>query len=1387
MGSDDHRTGLSSGRSTVSSYDGDGSAAALAPAHEPSSHQISTRPFRPPDAGLQKFKPSSAAGAALKKTQRRPETAPPQTGPEILPLTVAQRGIWIGSKISRVGTIFNIAEALEIHGAVDPDIFVASIRQVISEAQTTRVNIFEDADGPHQIVHEIYRGATPFMDFSKDAAPDAAAQAWMMADVTAPCEMERDPLWFGALVKTHEDRFFFYQRAHHIVLDGFAGGLLVRRIAEIYNAAIDGLAPPPSPFSPLKTLIEEEKIYRASKAFDRDRRYWLDRLDQFPEPVSLAQGRAPTANGLARETVRLAPETADALRMLAKTEGCSLPQILIALMAGFIHRTTGARDLVLGMPVSARNKAARRVPGMVANGIMLRLDINPEEDFRTLAAQVAKEVRRALRHQHYRFEDMRRDLGLTGQHDHIARVAVNIEPFDYNLTFGGAPTTAHNLANSSVEDMVIFIYDRGDGADLRIDFDANPSLYSETELRDHRRRFETFCRALLTAPDAAMEKVELISDEERQRLLSWGRGERKPVPDVPVFQLIEDNVARDPESIAIRFDGNSLSYGELNARANAFARRLLAEGVGCGDIIALALPRSELFPIAMLGIAKAGAAYLPIDPCDPPTRIKRLLEDAQAKMIIAEAKDASVFDAGDCPVWRAEDCFANEDAVNIKDHERGGPVSARDLAYLIYTSGSTGAPKGVMLHHGGLTNTVCDAMECFPLTAEDRLVAVAPFTFDASVIELNTALAAGAVAIIAPQKTIRDPAALSGLMQREAASFMIATPTLWSMLISSRSILLQGIKAGVAGEALTPRLARALHDLGAKVANYYGPTETTVQCVVADIGEENLAAPPIGKPILNADAYILDDRLNLAPAGVAGELCIAGAGVAFGYLNNPALTAEKFPVNPFDPQGGRLYRTGDLARWREDGVLEFLGRCDQQLKVRGIRIEPGEIETALLACDGVKSAFVDAIENPKGGKSLAAYVVADGGAALDETCLRQALSQTLSVNATPSKIFILDALPLTRSGKVDRNALPKTTGQTTSGYVAPRTPTEKKLADIFQEMLGLERIGVEDNFFELGADSLTAVQLLVEIETQFSTQLSLLSLFDAPTIANLAREMDGAGASDPFETLFPLRRHGEEAPLFCIHSIVGVAWSYAGLLRHLSPHCPVYGLQARGLKDGDAAALPDSIDAMAEDYLSEIRAIRPHGPYRLMGWSLGGLVAHSIAAKLEAAGEKVEMLCLLDSFPFSRALGEVDNESALVDIALQFVHQPADAMGARKKTLTSLADYMFSAFDVFSMPLIEKAGIDGAAARERFQRVIENCFRITLRHRPPQIAADIHVFRAATGRTPALDDVIEQAPGAWRTYTSGKMCEVSVPCGHFEMLNAEPLQEIGPKLRDLLR
>ncbi|WP_411816378.1 amino acid adenylation domain-containing protein [Hyphococcus sp. DH-69] len=1307
---------------------------------------------------------------ADRRQQERSQTSPP------LPLSIAQRGIWIGEKIARMGSIFNIAEAIEVHGPIDPDLFEKTIRQLTQEAETMRVNIVEDAHGPRQEVRPIYRGQIPYKDFSEKADPDQAARDWMMEIVCAPLDLERDALWTTALAKLAPDRFYILQNAHHIILDGFAGGLIVRRMAEIYNCLLEGEEPPPNPFNPLRVLTESDASYRASKAFDRDRAYWLERLSDAPDPVSFAQGRQPTANGLARVSFTFSSDETAAVRDLAKAYSCSVPQLLIALSAIFISKTTGCRDLVFGLPVSARTKIARTVPGMAANGVLLRLKIKPNTTLKAVAEETAREVRYALRHQRYRFEDMRRDLGMTGQHDHIARIAVNIEPFDYDLRFGGAPCSAHNLANSSVEDMVLFHYDRGTSQGVRVDFDANPSLYSDDDLQKHKDRYARLLRSVLANSDSDLDEIELLDEAERDTLIALGRGPARENSQHAVFQQIEARAQEHPNAIAIRDDGNLITYKILLRRANAIAEALRTRNIGIGDIVALMLPRGEFLPSAMMAVNKVGAAFLPLDPADPKARLCQVLEDSGARAVIGCDQSIQETIPEDMPFL---------DVMSIKpgdgeDHATDEAIAADRPAYVIYTSGSTGVPKGAVLSHGGLINMAATTIEQFSLSPDDRVLSVASPAFDASILEIHAALSAGASLVVASQETVRAPSALAELMRKEQATMMLATPPLWDALVATREAPLQGFKAAVGGDVLTSRLAKTLHNLGAEVTNLYGPTEATVQTIWQRINEDNYDAPPIGRPIANTQIYILDDALQMLPAGIAGEICIAGAAVGLGYLNRPQLTAEKF-VTGLD--GRRLYRTGDLGRWRDDGALEFLGRRDSQLKVRGFRIEPGEVEAAFLSCDGVAAAHVRAVSCPQGGKRLAAYIAEKPGAQLDKAVLRNSVSQTLPAHLVPAAIFILDALPLNQAGKINRHALPTTDAKALKGYVAPRTPTEEKLTNIFAEMLGLEKVGVEDNFFDLGADSLTAVQLLIEIETQFSTKLSLVSLFDAPTIANLARGMDSATPQDPFGVVFPLRRAEKGTPLFCIHSIVGVSWSYGGLLRHLSDHDPVYGLQARRLADA-AAPQPQSVDDMAQDYLNEIRAIQPHGPYRLLGWSLGGLAAHAIAARLEAEGEEVSYVGLLDAFPYAQQIAATDQIAGdLIDIALRFVNYAPEAMKNKPADMNALAEFLFQEFDVFSLPIISRAGLDVEKLRQQFQAVIVNGFEIARRYRPHKIKSDLTIFRATGDRHSGLRDVVENHNGAWSAYTTGHVTEHDVSCTHFTMMNAEPLNTIGPIIR----
>lgn len=1319
--------------------------------------------------------------------ETREEIATDPIAPETLPLTVAQRGVWIGDKISRDGTVFNIAEMLRIHGRVDRRTFITALWEITKEVETTRTNIFEDASGPRQLIHPSYQGFLPFKDFSNSDDALASAQDWMLEDVKKPVDIERDPLWFSALLKISDDEYVWYHRAHHVIFDGFSGGLVARRLAEIYNALLIGEQPPESDLKPLKNLVDDEIAYRASNIFERDRQYWQERLANYPDPVSFAQGRRPTSNGLARKSLQIGSERTAKLRLLSKEYGCSMPQMLIALTSGFIYRATGSKDLVIGMPVTARVKSTRNTPGMAANGTLLRLAMDSGLDLASLAQQTAREVRHALRRQRYRFEDIRRDFGLTGQHDHLARLAINIEPFDYDLKFGGHKTTAHNLANSSVEDMVIFIYDRGDEQGLRIDLDANPSLYSDTQLETYVLQFERWITAIMENPESQIGDIDILLECERDKLLNLWNDTDRPTPEKFSFELFEENAKTSPNAAAMSFEDRVASYSDLNGRSNYAARRILANDIGTKDVVALALPKSISNSSAIIGVLKAGAVFLPLNPDDPCERCQSVILDAQVKAVITDKDHMEKFSAMGVKTLLSEDICAGTDPVNIRDEERRLPLRLTDPAYIIYTSGSTGTPKGALLAHAGLTNMLIATIESLSLGPDDNLCGATPLTFDVSVLNLLAPLVAGSTFVEAPMHIVREPLKLAIFMRQNNITAMAAPPSLWEALIGSRAAPLVGLKAVSGGEVLTSNLARKLRDLGADVFNQYGPTEGTVYCIGTKVSEKDVRSPNIGRPIRNMRAYVLDDDLNLLPIGALGELCISGIGVALEYVNKSELTAKSFLKDPFRNDGTMLYKTGDLVRWTEKGELEFLGRRDNQLKIRGFRIEPGEVEAAFLAIDGVDSAHVRSLSNRKGGKRLAAYIAGNGKRPLNEIEIRNAIRQKLPDHLIPSSLFIIDKIPLTRHGKIDVAALPTTECRTVAGYVAPRTETEKRITEIFCSMLSVDRIGVEDNLFDLGADSLTAVQLLLEIEAQFSIKLSLLSLFDAPTIASLAQQMDDETVLDPFDTIFPIRKKGNDTPLFCIHSVIGVSWSYAGLLRHMGPQCPIYALQARGLNSKSQTVQPDSIDAMANDYLEQIRSIQPTGPYRLLGWSFGGLVAHALTAKLEAQGEDVEFLCLLDSFPFASSnQKEQKNEISFVDEVLNFVGYSPNDHVSRPKDLNSLTQYIFREFDIFSMPIIDKAALGGEDVKTRFQNVIANNFTIGRKYKPSIIEADIHILRAGTGKDEELYSIVEHQTGSWKRFTNGAVEERDMPCHHFAMLNNETLEEIGPYIRSNL-
>ncbi len=813
-------------------------------------------------------------------------------GQNSFPLTVAQRGLWMTQKITP-GAILNIAEAVEICGPVKPENFRRALHQVVAEAEQLRVCVVEENGKPRQVLRPVYPGDFPYVDMSREADPRTAIQTWMMQEVTRPVDLRKDPLWVSALLKASDDCYFWYQRAHHIVYDGYGGGLVARRLAELYTAYTRGEAPEPKCFCTVEAMVEAETTYRGSDRFLRDREYWQQQLAQLPEAVTLSQ--SPRRDGLSSELRRsvgyLPAETARQLTEFGKRTGASLPQVLISLIAAYYQRVTGVRDLVFGMPVSGRvNGALRNSVSVSANVVPIRVSFTAETTAADLFAQVSRTVRSALRHQQYRFEDMRRDLGLVGRGQNVAWLGVNIEPFDYRLSFDGAGTLSHNVSNSSAEDLMVFVYDRGTDADLRFDLDANPALYGVAELDEHRRRLLRLIEQVLANPAAPLRELDILGDEERRRLLCEWNDTAASVPDISVPKLVEQWAGATPEATAVVFEDTTVSYRELHERSVRQARWLVANGVQPGDIVAVALPRSDQLLVVLLAVMRTGAAYLPVETDSPNDRIALVLDDACPTVLITERQMHAHFTGSSFTLLQPE-CG---DTLLDGEEPRPDLSTPEGIAYVLYTSGSTGRPKGVEITHRNLGNFLHGMEQQLRPTARDHFLAVTTVTFDIAGLELYLPLMVGARVIMASSEALHNPRALARLIRHSGVTHMQATPSLWRVLLSSSEATLNGVHALVGGEALSADLAARLKNMAARVTQFYGPTETTVWSTAFELEEVGTIAPPIGRPILNTRLYVLGEDREPVVTGATGELYIGGAGVAKGYLKRPELTAERF-------------------------------------------------------------------------------------------------------------------------------------------------------------------------------------------------------------------------------------------------------------------------------------------------------------------------------------------------------------------------------------------------------------------------------------------------------------------------------------------------------------
>lgn len=1133
------------------------------------------------------------------------------------PLTEAQSGLWYAQRLDPANPIFNTGQYLDMRGPLDAAAFRAAVDRACVEAQALALRFSDGPDGPMQHVDPTLVPRLRIIDLSGTADAEAAALAAIRADMATAIRPENEPMARQTLYRLSAERHFWAQQVHHFATDGYGMVLLTTRIAELYAAALAGKENGGRPLAPLSGVWDEDACYRASSIRDEDAAWWRDAMAGMDEVVGMAPGRAMSAFTFHRHVKPLAPATCEALLARAKATRLGWPDVITALVAAYCRRFTQTPEITVGVPYMGRmGSASARVPAMVMNVLPLRVAPVEEVPLDDYLADVAAATAAARKHGRYRSEQLRRDLGLLGGNRRLYGPLINVQPYDRPPRFAGLDVTLHVTGTGPVED-ISFTF-RGDGVSgLTIEVDANPDLYSAEEVAAHGTRLAVFLDVAASATTLA--EIPTATPEEAHAELEAHNATHRPVPETTLAELIEGQMAATPAAEALCFEGERLSYAELNRRTAALAGALRARGVGAESIVAVALPRSLELVIALVAVLRAGGAYLPLDLDHPPERIATILRSARPVAVLAQDDNHGLY--GEKLLRPAQWPDAVPQSLPLPQPD--------DAAYVIYTSGSTGDPKGVLVTHRAIVNRLLWMGEFYGIRGDDRILQKTPATFDVSVWEFFLALIFGATLVVARPGAHRDPAALADVIRRERITTLHFVPSMLAAFLDApESKDLHFRRVFCSGEELPAELRDRFHRrIHAELHNLYGPTEAAVDVSYWPASADDRSSPvPIGHPVWNTRLVLLDEQRRPVPPGVVGHLYLGGVQLARGYLGRPDLTAERFIEDPFHP-GERLYMTGDLARRRADGAVIFLGRTDHQVKIRGLRIELGEIEAAIHATGMTRSAIAIARDG-----RLVAYVVPEQS--FDVSQLRTALGQRLPDYMIPAAFVTLDVLPVTANGKLDRKALPEPQFESTGGD-QPQTGTERRLAALFVELLRRDApVSLRDDFFALGGDSLLAVKLMLRIREEWGHDPGLAALFEYPDVAGLAARID-AGAGEGADGLGPLitlaRADTSHDPLFFVHPAGGLCWGYRTLARALSPARTVYGLQAPALAPD--IAVPDSIDVLAVDYARRIIETQPHGICHVAGWSVGGIIAQAVAVELRAMGRKVGLVAMLDSYP----------------------------------------------------------------------------------------------------------------------------------------------------------
>ncbi|MGW4896246.1 amino acid adenylation domain-containing protein, partial [Kitasatospora sp. NPDC004240] len=1348
--------------------------------------------------------PTPAALDRLLRERTAPEPRPallpvPRAGRP--PLSPAQRGLWFLHRLEGPGPTYNIPLVLSLTGPLDRDALARAVGDLAARHETLRTVYPESADG------EPYQRILPAGPVTlHDGAPGTLAEEVRYAfDLAAEAPLR------ATLFGDHGgERHTLLLLLHHIAGDGASTTPLARDLAALYTAHAAGRTPelPPLPVQFADHVDWQRRLLGpageptalAARRLD----HWRKTLAGLPDQLELPTDRPrPAVAGHRGATVPFAldADTHTALAALARTTGTSVFMVVQAGLAALLTRHGCGTDLPIGTPVAGRDgEGAADLVGYFVNAVVLRTDTSGDPGFRDLLGRVRGTVLAAYEHADLPFDRLVEELNpprSLARHPlfQVMLAWQSLPDEEFDLGGGVRARIAAVPSGTAKFDLTL------NAGELREGGIAGFLEY-RTDLFDHGTaaaladRLARLLTAAAAAPDTPIGLLPLLSAQEEHRaLVEWNGAPVTSAPGATLPELFEAAAAAHPARTAVRHGDTSLTYAELAARADRLARLLAARGIGPGTIVALALPRSADLVVALLAVIKSGAAYLPLDPDYPADRLAYMLGDAAPAALLTDTATGALL-----PEHRVPRILVDGDGahahppVPLTQDERTRPLRADDTAYVIYTSGSTGRPKGVPVTHHNVVRLFSATDHWFGFDERDVWTLFHSYAFDFSVWELWGALLHGGRLVVVPHLVSRDPAAFLELLARERVTVLNQTPSAFYQLSAAdrehpgSELALRYVVFG--GEAL--ELGRlddwyARHADDAPVlVNMYGITETTVHVSHVALDRASAAAgtgSTIGVNIPDLRVYLLDPHLRPVPPGVTGEMYVAGAGLARGYLGRPALSAERFVADPyaglFGERGTRMYRSGDLARRRSDGALEYFGRADQQVKIRGFRIELGEIEAVLAAHPAVADAAVIVREDVPGDRRLVGYAVPAQAqvpaAELEAGALREHAARGLPAHMVPSAVVLLERLPLTANGKLDRRALPAPDAPAAGAGRPPRDPREQQLCELFAEVLGVPAVGVEDDFFALGGHSLLVVRLAGRIRAVLGLEVGIGTLFQAPTVAALAAALgaggaDGAPGADALDVLLPLRptAPGRAAPLFAVHPAGGLGWCYTGLIRHLPPEVPIYGLQAQGVGAATAALpLPATLEELAAHYADRLREVQPAGPYRLLGWSTGGIIAHAVAVRLQELGERVELLAILDAYPAEgfRDLPVPDQAEALEALLTMGGYGPDDLAGEPLEL-----DRVTALLRREGSPL---AGLSDATV-EALNRIYLHTNHLVRGHDHRVFHGDVLFFRATVD---TIDETL--VPDLWTPYVSGRIDTTDVACSHKDMTLPAPVAHIA--------